>query len=52
MPTITPAAIEAASRIDPLNLAILLMGVVTLGVLWFAAIAVRSALEVAKEKQR
>ncbi|MFC4932642.1 hypothetical protein [Massilia sp. GCM10023247] len=48
MPAIAPSTIEAASGIDPLNLAILLLGVVALGVIWLAAIAVRSAIEVAK----
>ena len=48
MPAIAPSTIEAASGIDPLNLAILLLGVVALGMIWLAAIAVRSAIEVAR----
>ena len=43
MPTITAAILKAAAVIDPLNLAILLMGFIALSLVWLAAIAVKSS---------
>jgi hypothetical protein len=38
MPSVSPELIKTASEIDPLNLAILFIGLISLGVIWVAII--------------
>jgi uncharacterized membrane protein len=45
MPKISPSLVQAAADIDPLNLAILVIGVVALAAVWLAAVAIKSALK-------
>jgi hypothetical protein len=45
MPTISSSLIQATAGIDPLNLAILLIGVIALAAVWLAAVAIKSALK-------
>ncbi len=43
MPKISSSLVQAAANIEPLNLAILLIGVIALAVVWLAAVAIKSA---------
>jgi hypothetical protein len=43
MPKISTSLVQAAADIEPLNLAILLIGVIALAAVWLAAVAIRSA---------
>jgi len=43
MPKLSSSLIQAATGIDPLNLAILLIGIVALAAVWLAAVAIKSA---------
>lgn len=45
MPKISSSLVLAAADIDPLNLAILVIGVVALAAVWLAAVAIKSALK-------
>jgi hypothetical protein len=45
MPKLSTSVIEAATGIDPLNLAILLIGVVALAAVWLAAVTIKSAMK-------
>ncbi|OTP70435.1 hypothetical protein [Caballeronia sordidicola] len=42
MPSINAALINAIAKVDPLNLAILFVGLSSLGVIWLASIAIRN----------
>jgi heme/copper-type cytochrome/quinol oxidase subunit 2 len=41
VPTLNASTIKAAGEIDPINLAILIIGVIALACIWLAAIAIR-----------
>lgn len=45
MPKIYPSLVQAAGDIEPLNLAILLIGVIALAAVWLAAVAIKSAVK-------
>ena len=45
MSKLSAPLIQAAAGIDPLNLAILLIGIVALAVIWLAAVAIKSAMK-------
>lgn len=49
MPKITAALIGAAANIDPLTLAILFLGLVGLGVIWLAALVIKTGPGSAKK---
>lgn len=38
MPSVSPSLIQSAGQIEPLNLAILFIGLIALGVIWLAII--------------
>lgn len=50
MPKITADTIQAAAGIDPLNLAILLIGVISLAAIWLAAVAIRASVRGKKDE--
>lgn len=45
MPNISSTLVQSVADIEPLNLAILVIGVVALAAVWLAAVAVKSALK-------
>jgi hypothetical protein len=45
MPKISSSLVQSAADIEPLNLAILVIGVVALAAVWLAAVAIKSALK-------
>lgn len=45
MPTITSSLVQSAADIEPLNLAILVIGVIALAVVWLAAVAIKTAMK-------